>query len=92
MKGLADSLPAIDATYIRLIADPHNDVDCELATRLLYARIEVASTAEALDDMVTRAESREAVQVAAVLALVFGIGLGVWLGVGGQEMLARLFG
>lgn len=80
MSDLAETLAVIDAAHLRLMLDPTNDADCELAAELLYARVNVKIASERLDDMVTRDESREAVGVAAVLSAVIAGSLGLVAG------------
>lgn len=92
MSDLAETLAVIDAAHLRLMLDPTNDADCELAGELLYARINVKIASERMDDMVTREESREAVGFAAFFAGCVGGCVGLLVGSGGPEFLARLFG
>lgn len=88
----AETLAVIDAAHLRLMLDPTNDADCELAGELLYARVNVAILAERLDDSVSKAESREAGGFAAFFAGCVGGCVGLLVGSGGPEFLARLFG
>ena len=88
----SEVLPVLDAVHLRLMLDPSNDHDCELAGELLHARVQTAAAIEQLEDSIPLTESREAVQVAALWYGCIGLGVGIFIGGFGPGFLPGLFG